>query len=175
MKRRDDVGRAARRQAEDMVHHIHHLMLLDQLARGGGVGLADAGVKEFQVFVYLGACAHGGAWVVRVHLLFDGDGGREASDALHIGLVESAHELPCIRAQALHIAALSFGIKRVERQGRLARSRQAGDDHQLVLRNLQTDAFQVVDLRVADGDIGSCLLFQGSEKLNLQRYGKAGK
>ena len=134
VKRRDDVGRAARRQAEDMVHHIHYLVFLDQLARGGGVGLADAGVEEFQVFVDLGAGAHGGAWVVRVHLLLDG-----------------------------------------ERQGRLARSRQAGDDHQLVLRNLQTDAFQVVDLRVADGDIRSCLLFQGSEKLNLQRYGKAGK
>ncbi len=175
VKRRDDVSRATRRQAEDMVHHIHHLVLLDQFARGGGVGLADAGVEELQIFVNLGAGAHGGAWVVRVHLLLDGDGRREASDALHVGLVESAHELPCIGTQALHIAALSFSIKRVERQGRLARSRQAGDDHQLVLRNLQTDALQVVDLRVADGDIRSCLLFQGSEKLNLQRYGKAGK
>ena len=175
VKRRDDVGRAACGQAEDMVHHIHHLMLLDQFARGRGVGLADAGVEEFQVFVDLGAGAHGGARVVRVHLLFDGDGGREACDALHIGLIESAHELPCIGTQALHITTLPFGIQGVERQGRLTRSRQAGDDHQLVLRNLQTDAFQVVDLRIADGNIGGCLLFQGSEKLNLQRYGKAGK
>ena len=109
---------------------------------------------------------------MRVHLLFDGDGGREARDALNVGLVESAHKLSCIGTQALHIAALPFSIQSVERQGRLTRSRQAGDDHQLVLRNLQTDALQVVDLRVADGDIGSCLLFQGSEKLNLQRYGK---
>ena len=153
VKRCDDVGRAARRQAEDMIHHIHHLVLLDQLARGGGVGLADAGVEELQVFVNLGAGAHGGTRIVRVHLLLDGDGGREACDALNIGLVETAHELPCIRTQALHIAALSFSIQGVERQGRLARSRQAGDDHQLVLRNLQTNAFQVVDLRVADGDI----------------------
>ena len=112
---------------------------------------------------------------MRVHFLFDGDGGREACDAFHVGLVESAHELSCVGTQALHIAALPFGIQGVERQRRLARSRQASDDHQLVLRNLQTDAFQVVDLRVADGDIRSCLLFQGSEKLNLQRYGKAGK
>ena len=117
VKRRDDVGRAARRQAEDMVHHIHHLVLLDQLARGGGVGLADAGVEEFQELVDLGAGAHGGAWVVRVHLLLDGDGGGEARDAFHVGLVESAHELPCIRTQALHIAALPFSIKSVERQG----------------------------------------------------------
>ena len=116
-KRRDDVGRATRRQAEDMVHHIHHLVLLDQFARGRGVGLADAGIEELQVFVDLGAGAHGGAWVVRVHLLFYGDGGREARDALHVGLVETAHELPRVGAQALHIAALSFGIQSVERQG----------------------------------------------------------
>ncbi len=153
-----------------MVHHIHHLVFLDQLARGGGVGLADAGVEEFQVFVDLSAGAHGGAWVVRVHLLLNGDGGREARDALHVWLVEAAHELPCVGAQALHIAALPFGIKRVERQGRLARSRQARDDHQLVFRDPQTNAFQVVDLGVSDGDIGGCLLFQGSENLNLQRY-----
>ena len=120
VKRRDDVSRAARRQAEDMVHHIHHLVLLDQLARGRGVGLADAGVEEFQVFVDLGAGAHGGARVVRVHLLLDGDGGRKAGDALHVGLVETAHELPRIGTQTLHIAALSFSIQSVERQGRLA-------------------------------------------------------
>ena len=177
VKRRDDVCRATRRQAEDMVHHIHHLVLLDQLARGGGVGLADAGVEEFQVFVDLGAGAHGGARVVRVHLLFDGDGGREARDALHIRLVESAHELPCIRTQALHIAALAFGIQGVERQGRLARSRQAGDDHQLVLRNLQTDAFQVVDLRVADGDIGWFVFFQDAkiESAKVKKSGEIGE
>ena len=103
-----------------MVHHIHHLVLLDQLARGGGVGLADAGIEEFQELVDLGAGAHGGAWVVRVHLLFDGDGGREAGDALHVGLVEAAHELPRVRAQALHIAALSLGVECVEGQRRLA-------------------------------------------------------
>ena len=110
VERRDDIGRGARFEAEYVVRHIHHLMLLDQLARGGGVGLADAGVEEFQELVDLGAGAHGGAWVMRVHLLFDGDGGREAGDALHVGLVESAHELPCVGTQALHIAALSLGV-----------------------------------------------------------------
>ena len=129
VKRRDDVGRAARRQAEDMVHHIHHLVFLDQLARGGGVGLADAGVEEFQELVDLGAGAHGGARVVRVHLLFDGDGRGEARDAFHVGFVETAHKLPRIRTQALHITALAFSIQGIERQRRLARSRQAGNDH----------------------------------------------
>ena len=177
VKRRDDVGRTARRQAEDMVHHIHHLVLLDQLARGGGVGLADAGVEEFQELVDLGAGAHGGARVVRVHLLFDGDGGREASDALHVGLVESAHELSRVGAQALHIAALPFGIQGVERQGRLTRAREAGDDHQLVLRDLQTDAFQVVDLRVADGDIGWFVFFQDAkiESAKVKKSGEIGE
>ena len=114
--RRDDVSRSARLQAEDMVHHVHHLVLLDQFARGRRIGLADAGVEEFQVFVDLGAGAHGGARVVGVHLLLDGDGRREAADALHVGFVESAHELSRIRTQALHITALSLGIQSVECQ-----------------------------------------------------------
>ena len=177
MKRRDDVSCAARRQAEDMVHHIHYLVLLDQFARGRGVGLTDAGVEEFQIFIDLGACAHGGARVVRVHLLFDGDGGGEARDAFHVGFVESAHELPRIRTQALHITALAFSIQGVERQGRLTRARKAGDDHQFVLRDLQTDAFQVVDLRVADGDIGWFVFFQDAkiESAKVKKSGEIGE
>ena len=177
VKGRDDVGRAARFEAEDMVHHVHHLVLLDQFARGGGVGLADAGIEEFQELVDFGAGAHGGARVVRVHLLLDGDGGGEACDAFHVGLVESAHELPCIRTQALHITALAFGIQSVERQGRLTRPREAGNDHQLVLRDLQTNAFQVVDLRVADGDIGWFVFFQDAkiESAKVQKSGEIGE
>ena len=111
---------------------------------------------------------------MRVHLLLDGDGGRETGDALHIGLVETAHELPRIRTQALHITALTFSIQGVERQGRLTRTREAGDDHQLVLRNLQTDAFQVVDLRVADGDIGWFVFFQDA-KIESAKVVKSGE
>ena len=160
-----------------MVHHVHHLMLLDQLARGRGVGLTDAGVEEFQELVDLGAGAHGGARVVRVHLLLDGDGGREARDAFHVWLVETAHELSRIRTQALHITALAFSIQGVERQRRLTRARKAGDDHQLVLRDLQTNAFQVVDLRVADGDIGWFVFFQDAkiESAKVKKSGEIGE
>ena len=177
VKGRDDIGRAARFEAKDMVHHVHHLVLLDQLARGRGVGLADAGVEEFQELVDFGARAHGGARVVRVHLLFNGDGGGETRDAFHVGLVESTHELPRIRTQALHISALAFSIQGVERQGRLTRTREAGDDHQFVLRDLQTDAFQVVDLRVADGDIGWFVFFQDAkiESAKVKKSGEIGE
>ena len=134
-ERCDDVGRGACLHARDVVHHVHHLMFLDQLARSGGVGLSDAGVEELQEFVDFRARAHGRARVVRVHLLFDGDGRGEAGDAFHVGLVEAAHKLPCIRAEAFHITALSFGIKRVERQRRLARAGKSRDDHEFVFRN----------------------------------------
>ena len=176
-ERRDNKCRSTYLEAEDVVHHVHHLVFLDQLARGGGVGLADAGVEELQELVDLGAGAHGGARVVRVHLLFDGDGGREASDALHVGLVEAAHELPCVGTQALHITALSLGVERVECQRRLARPRQARDDHQLVLRNPQTNAFQVVDLGVADGDIGWFVCFQDTkiESAKVKKSGEIGE
>src|ERR1019366_3063682 len=42
------------------------------------------------------------------------------------------------------------GINRVERERRLAAPAQAGDDHQLVARDVQREVFQVVLTRAAD-------------------------
>ena len=81
---------------EHALNNVLRRVLLHLLSADGAVGPTDAGIQQAQVFVDLGAGAYGGAWVVRVHLLFDGDGGREARDAFHVGLVESAHELPRI-------------------------------------------------------------------------------
>lgn len=121
-QRRRNVNHRAFFQGHDEIHHVHHLVLLDQFAGNGGVGLANSGEKQFQKFVNLCACAHCGAWIVGAYLLFDGDGRREAGDAFHVGLVQSAHELARVGTQALHITALTFGIQGVESQRRLART-----------------------------------------------------
>jgi hypothetical protein len=57
-----------------------------------------------------------------------------------------------IGRQALDIAALAFGIDRVEGEGGFARARQAGDDHQPVAWDIEVDIFQIVLARAADGD-----------------------
>jgi hypothetical protein len=62
------------------------------------------------------------------------------------------HETLRIAGQRLHVAPLAFGVDGVERQARLAGSRQAGDDHQAVARNLERDVLEVVDACALYGD-----------------------
>ena len=91
-------------------------MFLHLFTADGRIGAADAGKEQAQVFVNLCGRAYGASWVARNHLLFDGDGRRDTTDEVALGLVHSSQELTGIAAQALHIAALTLGIQRVESQ-----------------------------------------------------------
>jgi len=85
-------------------------------------------------------------------LLLDGDGRAQAFDQVHVGLVHQLQELAGIGGEALHIAALAFGIQRVKRETGLAGPRQTGDHHQPVARDVQVDVLQVVGARAAHAD-----------------------
>ena len=72
---------------------------------------------------------------------------------IHIRLFHHVEELARIGAQALHIAALPFGIDGVKGKARLARSRQAGNHHQFIARNVHVDVLEIVLARAAHLDI----------------------
>ncbi len=150
--RRHDHQARFGRQRQHCVHHLRHRLRLQRDAVVGAVGRAGPGEQQPQVVVDLGDGADGGARVVRGRLLLDRDRRRQALDHIHVGLVHQLQELPGIRGQALDIAALAFGIQRVEGQRRLARSRQAGDHHQLVARDVEVDVLEIVGPRPADAD-----------------------
>ena len=57
--------------------------------------------------------------------------GREALDALDVGLGELLEELPRVGGERLDVAALALGVDRVERERRLARAARAGEDDEL--------------------------------------------
>jgi len=61
-----------------------------------------------------------------------------------IRLAHHVEELPGIGRQRFNIAALAFRIDGVEGEAGLARPRQPGDHHQLVARNRDIDALQVM-------------------------------
>ena len=91
--------------------------LIDHLAHGlrgeidAVIGAArDAGAREeqAQVVVDLGDRADGRARVVRGRLLLDGDGRRQAFDAVDVRLVHHREELPRIRRQRLDVAPLAL-------------------------------------------------------------------
>ncbi|OQC05044.1 MAG: hypothetical protein BWX79_02369 [Alphaproteobacteria bacterium ADurb.Bin100] len=144
---RQDHEPCALWQCQRGVHHLAHGLGLQWHAVVRAVGRAGAGEQQAQVIVDLGHRAHGGARVVAGGLLFDGDRRGESLDQVHVGLVHQLQELPCVGGKALHIAALALGVERVERQAGLARSRQPGDHHQLVARDVKVDVLQVVGAR----------------------------
>ncbi len=141
---RHDLEAGALGQLEDPVDD-----LLRGLARHGppadrAVRMADAGIQKAQVVVDLGDGPHGRAGVAGGRLLVDGDGRRQALDEVDVGLVHLAQELAGVGREGLDVAALALGVDRVEGQRGLARSREAGEDDQLVPGQVKGDVPQIV-------------------------------
>jgi single-strand DNA-binding protein len=150
-------------QGQRGIHHLTHSLTLQGQAVFGAMRGARAGKQQAQVVVDLGHRAHGGARVVAGGFLLDADGRRQALNHVHIRLVHHLQELSGVGAQALHIAALAFGIQRVKRQAGLARPAQSRNHHQLVARDVDVDVFQVVRACTPDADV-----------LQLQSTGQVG-
>ena len=84
--------------------------------------------------------------------LLDGDRRRHAGDQVHIGLLHLLDEGARIDGHAVEEAPLAFGKDEVEGERRFARAAQAGDDDELVARDVERDVLEVVLARAADGD-----------------------
>lgn len=96
----------------------------------------DARKEKPEIIVYLGDSADCGAGVVGGALLINGDSRGEALNVLHIGLLQAAEELAGIGRERFDIAALALSKNGMEGQRRLAGTRQAGDDNELVARDI---------------------------------------
>ena len=137
-------------------HQVDHLA--DGLSFQGDIVVRAAGdthacVEQAQVVVDLGNGTHGGARVVGRGFLLDGNSRRQAFNGVDIGLFHHRQELPGVGRQRFHIATLTFGIQRVERQGRFAGAGQAGDDDQFVPGQGQVDVLQVVGSSPTNQDL----------------------
>ena len=114
-RRQNHQSRVLRKRQHGIDHLAHGLRLQRQVMLGA-MRCTRAGKQEAQVIVDFRHRAHGGARVVAGGFLLDGNGGRKALDHVHIRLVHQLQKLPRVGGQALHIAALAFGIQRVKRQ-----------------------------------------------------------
>ena len=133
----------------DRVHDLLDRLRADHPAAAGAVRHAHARKQQAQIIVDLGDGAHRGARIPARALLVDRDRRAEPLDLVDIRLLHQPEKLPRIRRQRLHVAPLALGIDRVERQARLPRAGQPGDDDQLVPRQLQIDVLQVMLARTA--------------------------
>ena len=139
---------------QDQVDHFLDGLGGEGFAAGVAVRLADARPEEAHVVVDLGDGADGGTGVVGGGFLVDGDGGGEALDLVDIGLFELAEELAGVGGEGFDVAALAFGVEGVEREAGLAGAGDAGDDDELVARDLKVDVLEIVFPRAADDDGG---------------------
>jgi hypothetical protein len=88
----------------------HGLAATPAVQRGG------ARVEQLQVVVDLGHRADRGARGAHRVGLVDGDGRRNALDAINLRAIHAVEELPRVGREGLDVAPLSFGIQRVEGQ-----------------------------------------------------------
>src|SRR3569623_1143982 len=114
--------------------------------------LAGTRVEHAQVVVDLGRRADRRPRVRAGGLLLARDRRRQDADPLVLRLLHLAEELARVRGQRLDVAALAFGVQRVERERRLARARGPGDHDQAVLRQLEPIDLQVVLVCALDDD-----------------------
>jgi PAS domain-containing protein len=138
---------------------LHHLVddLLRRLLRDGPAAAvagepAHARPQHAQVVVDLGDGADRRAGVGARGLLLDRDGGCQALDRVVERLFHLPEELPGVGGQALDVAALALGVERVERERRLAGARDAGHDHERLLRDRDRDVLEVVLACSGDDD-----------------------
>src|ERR1035441_7805071 len=116
------------------------------------VQLCDMRPKHLHVIANLGHRAHRGTGSPDGVALLDGDGGRDAFNAVHLGLVHAVEELPRVGREGLDIAPLALREQGVERQGTLARAAQASDDDKLVERHIEIEVLEVVVADAPEAD-----------------------
>jgi len=108
------------------------------------VHAADLRVEQSEVVVDLGRGADGGACGAHGILLLEGHRGTDLLDAVDVGPVDPLEEHPRVRRERLDVSPLPLGEQRVERQRRLARAGDAGDDGEAIVRDLDRDVLEVV-------------------------------
>jgi hypothetical protein len=142
--RREDLEAGALLELEDAVDDLRGLLAGDDPAALRAVRRAGAGVQQPEVVVDLGDRADRRAGVAGGRLLVDRDRRRQALDEVDVRLVHLPEELPGVRGEGLHVAALALREDRVEGEARLAGPGQAGEDDQGVARQVERDVLEVV-------------------------------
>jgi hypothetical protein len=141
------------RPTQNRIGDLGRAGALDGTAVVGTMRDTDPGPKQTQIVVDLGDGPHGRAGIVAGRLLLDGDRGGEAFDRIDVRLFHESEELPGVGGQGLDVPALSLGVDRVEGEGRLARSREPGDDRQLVPGDPNRDVLEVVFASAGDDEV----------------------
>ena len=126
--------------------------MLHRQSRGAIKQMAGAGEEQLEVVVQLGHGANRGAAGAHRVGLVNGNRRGHAVHPVYSGLVHAVQKLARVGGERFHIAALAFGVQRVEHQAGLARTAGAGDDRQLAGADIQIEVLQIVLPCAANAD-----------------------
>ncbi len=121
------------RESEDAGGNVVNRVLPHLAAAVGAKRPPDSRVEQTQEIVDLGRRGDGRAGIAGGVLLANRYGRRDAPYFVDIGFFHALEELPRIGRQRLHVAALAFGVDRVEDERGFPRTRNSGYDDQLVV------------------------------------------
>src|SRR5581483_10800810 len=114
---------------------------------------ANPRIEQTQVVVDFGDGSNGGARIAAHTFLVNRHSRREALDLIHVGLFHLPDKRPRVGRERLDVTTLALRENGVESQRRLAATRQPGDDHQLVARDVDVDVLEVVFPRATHNDL----------------------
>ena len=124
----------------------------DDLAAGGIDEVGAMGEPDFEPVAELRHRADRRARRADRVALLDRDGRTDVLRGIEGRRREEFQELADVRAERLDVAALPFGVQRVEDQGGFARAAEARDHDQLADRDVDVEALQVVLADAAKAD-----------------------
>ena len=129
---------------------------LHRLAAAAAVQRGHPREQQLQVVVQFGHRADRGARGAHLIGLVDRDRRRHAFDAVHLRRVHAVEELPRVGREGFDVAALAFGVQRVEHQRGLAGARHAGHHGEPAEREIDVEVLQIVlpHAAQADGSFG---------------------
>ena len=142
--RGQDLYPAALRERQNLVHHLIHRLAPDLSPALRAVGNADPGVEKTHIIVDLRDGSHRGSGIAVRGFLVNGNGGRQALNALHIRLLHLSQKLAGIGGKGFHIPALSLRVNGVKGQGRFSGPGKAGENHQLISRDIHGNILQIM-------------------------------
>ena len=136
----------------DFVHDILDAAALDFAVANRTMRDADTSEEEAKIIINFGDGRDGRARIAAGGLLVDRNGRGEASDHVDVGFVHNAEEHAGVARKAFDVAALAFGVDRVEGEAGLSRAGKAGNHDKLIARNIHVEIFEVVLAGATDFD-----------------------
>src|SRR5206468_7893862 len=130
--------------SKDLIDKLLRRLPAQWLARQRIMRLAYGRKEDPQIIINFGGGRDGRSRIRAGATLLDGDRWRKSLDEIDVWLFHSIEKLPSISRETFDVAALAFGVKRVEGQRRFPRTTQAGNNNQLFPRKFHVKVLEIV-------------------------------